>query len=305
MTNTLFQKAYQYKATIEDQGGRLDNCLITKLKSLPRSKIYSIIRKGEVRVNGSRAKPSQRVKDGDLIRIPPHSYELKVTRKAEKNLKDKIVDSILIEDKKFIIIDKPVGVASHGGSGISLGLIETVRQLGPKYKEAQLVHRLDKDTSGCIVIALRKSMLRLFHEEIREGRVDKNYTAVVKGQWPASLKKVEMLLSKDRERSGEREVQVRRDGKKSISEFSLIRSNKDLSLVDCKIITGRTHQIRVHSTHSGHPIAGDIKYGDKDFNKKLKLKGLNRMLLHARHINFTELGVEQYSKVPESFNKFV
>ena len=208
MTNTHFQKAYQYKATEEDQGGRLDNCLISKLKSLPRSKIYSIIRRGEVRVNGSRSKPSQRVKEGDLIRIPPHSYDLKVTKKAKKNLKDRISDSILVEEKGFIIIDKPVGVASHGGSGISLGLIETIRQLGPKYKEAQLVHRLDKDTSGCIVVALKKSMLRQFHKEIREGRVEKNYTAVVKGQWPSNLKTIEMSLSKDRERSGEREVQV-------------------------------------------------------------------------------------------------
>ena len=250
----VFNPVQIYTVTEDYSGTRLDNCLLSKMKGIPRSKIYSIIRKGEVRVNKSRCKPSQKLQIGDEVRIPPHSNEHKVTKKAENILKDKLINSIIVKDKKFIILNKPVGIASHGGSGISLGVIEAFRQIDRSYKEAQLVHRLDKDTSGCLVIALRKSILREFHKEIREGRVDKDYLALVKGRWPESIKTVEVSLLKDRLKSGEREVQIDPRGKNSISHFEVVTAKKTLSLVKCRIITGRTHQIRVHATHSGHPI---------------------------------------------------
>jgi len=295
-----FNPVSTYEVTEDYQGVRLDNCLISLMKGLPRSKIYSIIRKGEVRINSSRSKPSQKLNLGDKIRIPPYTHDSKPTKKAASILMEKLFSRLVVVDKKFLVFDKPIGLASHGGSGISMGLIETVRQMDPRYKEAQLVHRLDKDTSGCIVIALRKSILREFHKEIRENKVLKKYIAVVKGSWPSTLNKVELNISKDRLRSGEREVQVNKDGKNSISKFKLLKSNKKLSLIECQIITGRTHQIRVHTTHSGHPIAGDVKYGDDLFNKSLKPQ-LNRMLLHSNHINFKNLGIEATAETPKLF----
>jgi len=302
--STVFNPVQIYTVTEDYSGTRLDNCLLSKMKGIPRSKIYSIIRKGEVRVNKSRCKPSQKLQMGDEVRIPPYSNEHKVTKKAENILKDKLINSIIVKDKKFIIINKPVGIASHGGSGISLGVIEAFRQIDRSYKEAQLVHRLDKDTSGCLVIALRKSILREFHKEIREDHVDKDYLAVVKGRWPESIKKVEVSLLKDRLKSGEREVQIDPIGKNSISYFEVMTAKKTLSLVKCRIITGRTHQIRVHATHSGHPIVGDIKYGDKNFNKALK-SDINRMMLHAHEIKFKNMKIEATTKVPDVFDKLM
>ena len=298
--STQFNPVQIYTVTEDYLGTRLDNCLLSKMKGIPRSKIYSIIRKGEVRVNKSRCKPSQKLEIGDEVRIPPYSNEHKTTKKAENILKDKLIDSIIVKDKKFIILNKPVGMASHGGSGISMGVIETFRQIDKTYKEAQLVHRLDKDTSGCLVIALRKSILREFHKEIREGSVEKDYLALVKGKWPESIKMVEVNLLKDRLKSGEREVQIDPRGKNSISYFEVITSKKTLSLMKCRIITGRTHQIRVHAKHSGHPVVGDIKYGDKDFNKSLKLD-INRMMLHAHEIKFKKMKIEATTKVPTDF----
>ena len=300
----VFNPVQIYTVTEDYSGTRLDNCLLSKMKGIPRSKIYSIIRKGEVRVNKSRCKPSQKLEIGDEVRIPPYSNEHKVTKKAENILKDKLINSIIVKDKKCIILNKPDGIDSHGGSGISLGVIEAFRQIDRSYKEAQLVHRLDKDTSGCLVIALRKSILREFHKEIREDRVDKDYLALVKGRWPESIKTVEVGLLKDRLKSGEREVQIDPSGKNSISHFEVVTAKKTLSLVKCRIITGRTHQIRVHATHSGHPIVGDIKYGDKNFNKALK-SDINRMMLHAHEIKFKNMKIEATTKVPDDFDKLM
>jgi len=302
--STQFNPVQIYTVTEDYSGTRLDNCLLSKMKGIPRSKVYSIIRKGEVRVNKSRCKPSQKLEIGDEVRIPPYSNEPKTTKKAENILKDKLINSIIVKDKKFIILNKPVGMASHGGSGISLGVIETFRQIDRTYKEAQLVHRLDKDTSGCLVIALRKSILREFHKEIREGSVDKDYIALVKGRWPESIKTVEVSLLKDRLKSGEREVQIDPRGKNSISHFEVVTAKKTLSLVKCRIITGRTHQIRVHATHSGHPIVGDIKYGDKNFNKTLK-SDINRMMLHAHKIKFKNMKIEAKTEIPHDFTQLM
>ena len=300
-----FHPVSTYKVSTEYEGVRLDNCLISKLKGLPRAKIYSIIRKGEVRVNKSRCKPSYRLKVEDIIRIPPYTTKPKLNKKSTELNKDRIERSILREEKDFIIVNKPVGLACHGGSGISLGLIETIRQLDKRYSDAQLVHRIDKDTSGCLVIALKKSILREFHREIRNKHVDKIYTAVVKGKWPKGLQKITLTIKKETLKSGKRVVRTNEKGKISETEFKLLRSGKSNSLIKAKIITGKTHQIRVHSSHKGYPILGDIKYGDAVYNKELQSKGLKRMLLHAESINFKNLDIEQIAPVPEVFSQYV
>ena len=299
-----FHPVSTYKVSSEFEGVRLDNCLISKLKGLPRAKIYSIIRKGEVRVNKSRCKPSYRLKVEDIIRIPPYSSKQKVNKKSSELNKEKVERSILRKEKDFLIVNKPVGLACHGGSGISLGLIETIRQIDKKYINAQLVHRIDKDTSGCLVIALKKSILREFHKEIRNKHVDKIYTAVVKGKWPEDLQKIKLFIKKETLKSGKRIVRANEKGKVSETEFDLISSDSN-SLIRAKIITCRTHQIRVHASHKGYPIVGDIKYGDAVYNKKLQSKGLNRMLLHAESINFKNLDIEQSAPMPEIFSKYV
>ncbi len=303
--NENFFPVSKVKVNSEYEGVRLDNFLISKLKGLPRAKIYSIIRKGEVRVNKSRSKPSYRVKVEDVIRIPPYTTNPKVNKKASDISKDKVEESILRKEKDFLILNKPVGLACHGGSGISLGLIETLRQLDKKYAEAQLVHRIDKDTSGCLIVALKKSILRKMHKEIRNKNVDKLYTAVVKGKWPKDLQKITLPIKKENLKSGERFVQVNNKGKLSETEFQIISSGKSNTLIRAKIITGRTHQIRVHSSHKGHPIVGDLKYGDPIYNKQQQSKGLKRMLLHAESINFLNLGIEQSVPAPSSFKEYV
>ena len=300
-----FYQVSNYKVGPEYEGVRLDNCLISKLKGLPRAKIYSIIRKGEVRINKSRSKPSYRLQINDIIRIPPYTVKPKINKKATDINKDKIIHSIMRVEKDFLILNKPAGIACHGGSGISLGLIETIRQLDKNYREAQLVHRIDKDTSGCLVVALKKQILREFHKEIRDKHVDKIYSAVVKGKWPKNLNKIQLSLKKESLRSGERFVQVDKKGKFSETEFELISSGKSNSLVKAKIITGRTHQIRVHSKYKGHPIVGDTKYGDPLYNKELQLTGLNRMLLHAKSIKFSNMGIEQSAPLPPVFKDYV
>ena len=300
-----YYQVSNYKVGPEYEGVRLDNCLISKLKGLPRAKIYSIIRKGEVRINKSRSKPSYRLQINDIIRIPPYTVKPKINKKASDINKDKIIHSIIRVEKDFLILNKPAGIACHGGSGISLGLIETIRQLDKNYREAQLVHRIDKDTSGCLVVALKKQILREFHKEIRDKHVDKIYSAVVKGKWPKNLNKIQLSLKKESLKSGERFVQVNKKGKFSETEFELISSGKSNSLVKAKIITGRTHQIRVHSKYKGHPIVGDTKYGDPLYNKELQLTGLNRMLLHAKSIKFSNMGIEQSAPLRPVFKDYV
>ena len=295
----------KYKVTSDYEGTRLDNCLLSRIKGLPRTKIYSIIRKGEVRVNGSRCKPSHRLKKGDEIRIPPHFLLKPVNLNIDQKTKEKIVKNIIYEDKTLLVIDKPVGLASHGGSGISSGLIESIRKIKPQYKKAHLVHRLDKDTSGCIIIALRLSVLRELHKELRNGHVEKLYLAIVNGTWPKRLTEIESNLKKNILKSGQREVQVSEEGKKSKSIFRVIRNHNNMSLVECKILTGRTHQIRVHSSNAGFPILGDNKYGDKKINRLMKSKGLNRMLLHAKKISFPRLGLTFSAKHPPLFKKIL
>ena len=300
-----FHPVSSYTVTSEYQGVRLDNCLIARLKGLPRTKIYSIIRKGEVRVNSSRSAPSLKLKIGDLIRIPPYRTSTIEKVFTSNSLKEKIINSIISAEKEFIIMNKPVGIACHGGSGISSGVIEIIRDVDPKYKDAQLAHRIDRDTSGCLVIALKKSFLRKLHQEIRNKQVDKYYDLVVFGSWPDELKSVNKPISKSKSKSGEREAIIDSGGKESLTEFHIIQSNNNYSLLKAKIITGRMHQIRAHTQFEGYPIVGDKKYGDEILNEQARKKGLNRMLLHANSIKFKNLGIECSTDTPKIFNSIL
>ena len=299
-----FHPVSSYKVTSEYDGVRLDNCLISRLKGLPRTKIYSIIRKGEVRVNKSRSKPSLKLKEGDIVRIPPYRVSSGAKLYITQKDKERISTSIIAEEKNYVIINKPAGVASHGGSGISAGVIEIIRELDPKYQKAQLVHRIDKDTSGCLVIALKKSFLRNLHEEIRNKQVDKIYDLVVFGRWPDRLRKIDKPLKTVRTGNGEREAIIDTTGKEAITEFSIVKTSSKYSLLQSRIITGRMHQIRAHALHAGFPIVGDLRYGDLALNEKVRKEGINRMMLHARSINFKNLDLNAESETPQSLLKF-
>ena len=301
----IYHPVSSFEVTSDYAGMRLDNCLISIMKGLPRSKIYSIIRRGEVRVNKSRSRPSLKLNEGDIVRIPPYKASTKEEIFTPSKDKEKILESIIVKEKDFLVINKPVGIASHGGSGISSGVIEIIRQLDPKYKDAHLAHRIDRDTSGCLVIALRKSFLRKLHQEIRNKNVDKIYDLIVFGNWPKELKIIDAPLSKRKSKTGEKEAIVENNGKKSLTEFSLIESNNEYSHLKAKIITGRMHQIRAHATYKGFPIVGDRKYGNELLNKQAKEIGLNRMLLHATSISFKNLEISCSAELPKLFPKIM
>jgi 23S rRNA pseudouridine955/2504/2580 synthase len=275
--------------TVEpDQGGqRIDNFLLRHLKGVPKTLIYRILRKGEVRVNKGRIKPGYRVQAGDTIRIPPIRRSQEEKRPPSSRSVNALSDKILYEDERIIIINKPSGMAVHGGSGVSHGVIEAMRHWRQDLHYLELVHRLDRETSGCLVLAKKRSALRQLHELLREGEVEKRYLALVKGAWSHGNKRVEVALRKNTLRSGERMVNVSDEGKTAISTFYPLSVGKTASLMEIHIETGRTHQIRVHATHLGHPIAGDDKYGDKEFNRQMREVGLSRLFLHARSLAFT------------------
>lgn len=269
-------------------GQRIDNFLIKTLKGVPKTRIYRIIRKGEVRVNKGRIKQTYRLKIDDVVRIPPvrisdNGGPIKVGEEPLKRLQQ----SIIFEDSRFLVLNKPSGMAVHGGSGLSYGVIEGLRALRPEAPYLELAHRLDRDTSGCLVIAKRRSALRGFQMLQQEGMVDKHYLTLLKGEWQGNQRKIDVPLMKNELRSGERVVRVNPEGKRAISIFTPIERFSDATLMRVKLITGRTHQIRVHAQHSGHPIAGDSKYGDEPFNRKMAEQGLKRLYLHAESIRFT------------------
>lgn len=274
----------------EDQAGqRVDNFLRTALKGVPKSMIYRILRKGEVRVNKKRIKPEGRLEAGDLVRIPP----IRVAERAEapvvgKGLLDALENAILYESKTLLIVNKPSGLAVHGGSGINLGLIEALRQLRPECRFLELVHRLDRDTSGCIMVAKRRSMLRHLHEALRSKQINKVYHALVVGRWESKDSQVNAPLRKNELKSGERIVKVQQDGKESLTRFKVLRRfEKVATLIEARPVTGRTHQIRVHTQFKGHPIIGDDKYGVESVNKEMKSKGIKRLVLHAASLHLT------------------
>ena len=269
-------------------GQRIDNYLMCQLNGVPRSLVYRIVRKGEVRVNKGRIKPEYRLKEGDLVRIPPvRQAEKKEPGKASDKVLQQIESRILFEDKRIIVINKPSGLAVHGGSGLSFGLIEALRQLRPNDKSLELVHRLDRDTSGCLLIAKKRSALRRLHEQLREGSMDKRYITLLKGKWKGRSRWVDAPLLKNVIQSGERLVFVDPKGKEARTKFIPNSVGEDASLMTVKLDTGRTHQIRVHAQHLGMPIAGDDKYGDDEFNRQLKSKGMKRLFLHAYSLKFS------------------
>ena len=271
------------------EGQRIDNFLLARLKGVPKTMIYRILRKGEVRVNKGRIKPDYRIKEGDIVRVPP----MRMTQADEpaplaKGLLERLEAGIVYEDKGLIVLNKPAGIAVHGGSGLNYGVIEAFRQMRPLCKEIELVHRLDRDTSGLLMIAKKRSMLRHLHEALRGDGVDKRYMALVRGRWPASRKQVDAPLQKSNVRSGERMVEVNPEGKDALTLFKVIRRFGEFAtMVEASPITGRTHQIRVHALYAGHAIAGDTKYGDEGFSSEIREMGGKRLFFHACDLKFT------------------
>ncbi len=270
----------------EYQGQRIDNYLFRVLKGVPKSLIYRILRKGEVRVNKGRIKPHYHVQGGDIIRIPPLRMGEDAPKGVSRHAIDALSNSILYEDKRIIIINKPYGMAVHGGSGVSSGVIEIMREWRTDLHYLELVHRLDRETSGCLVLAKKRSALRQLHDLLATGQVQKRYLVIVRGAWQRGEYRLEQALQKNSLRSGERVVRVSDEGKDSISIFKPVSVRSQASLLEVQILTGRTHQIRVHAAHLGHPVAGDEKYGDEEFNRYIKSLGGKRMFLHARNLEF-------------------
>ncbi|MCX8049941.1 MAG: RluA family pseudouridine synthase [Methylohalobius sp.] len=271
-------------------GQRVDNFLISYLKGVPKSHIYRLVRTGQVRVNKGRVKVQYRLRPGDLIRVPPVVWspsslgpeDALETRAMGRRLEKQVI----YEDAWLLVINKPAGMPVHGGSGLSGGVIESLRLIRPEAKEWELVHRLDKDTSGCLLIAKRKSVLRTLHQEFREDQVDKRYLAMLAGIWEGQRQLVDLPLRKYVLRGGERLVQAHPQGKPARTEFIKRGQGSDATLVEARLLTGRTHQIRVHATWMGHPIVGDARYGDDEVNLRFRRRGLKRLFLHAWRLAF-------------------
>ncbi|HSQ81621.1 MAG TPA: RluA family pseudouridine synthase [Casimicrobiaceae bacterium] len=280
--------------TIGDEaaGQRVDNFLIRTLKGVPKSHVYRILRSGEVRINKGRVGPDARLAVGDVVRIPPvrtaapAASVAAAERPAARPRRFGV--PILFEDDALIAVDKPAGLAVHGGSGIALGLIEQLRAARPAAPFLELVHRLDRDISGVLLVAKKRSALTALHVQLREGRVDKRYLVLVRGPWRDAKRKVDLPLFKFSTREGERRVRVEDAGRPAITTFRRERTwprhEPPLALLEAELETGRTHQIRVHLSHLGHPLAGDDKYGDFAWNKLLARQGLKRMFLHAARL---------------------
>ncbi len=304
----------------EYSGQRLDNFLIRQLKGVPKTLVYRIIRSGEVRVNKGRASADTRVEAGDLVRVPPVRISEKIAEKAERPAPAREFP-ILLEDEQVIALDKPAGVAVHGGSGVSFGVIEQLRQARPAAKFLELVHRLDRETSGILLVAKRRSALVALQDQFRERETGKTYLALVTGTWPANKKVIDLPLHKYLQEDGERRVRTTTaddpDGMRSITLVKVrttyaprpMQGLPAMSLLEVTIKTGRTHQIRVHLASQGHPIAGDDKYGDFDLNKRLQKQGLKRMFLHAWRLQFnhpaSQERIELRAELPSELNDFL
>src|SRR5574344_98362 len=267
--NTSTQQVRLLVIDAEQEGQRIDNYLKTQLKGVPKSLMYRILRKGEVRVNKKRIKPEYKLIAGDEVRIPPvRVAEANELPSAKLSSIQALAALILFEDDALIVLNKPAGMAVHGGSGLSFGVIEGLRALRPEARFLELVHRLDRDTSGCLLVAKKRSALKSLHEQLRLKTMRKQYAALVRGQWQAHVKVVNAPLLKNVLQSGERIVRVNPEGKPSETRFHILQRFAEATLVEASPITGRTHQIRVHTAHAGHPIACDDKYGDATFDSK-------------------------------------
>ncbi len=278
------------RLTIGDEacGQRLDNYLLARLKGVPKSRIYKIVRGGEVRVNGGRVEVGHRLQTGDEVRIPPvrtAAPALATPAKLPPSV-NRLLPHVLYRDDAFIALNKPAGMAVHGGSGISRGVIEQMRLELPECRYMELVHRLDRETSGVLLIALKRRALVNLHEAMRAGSIRKRYLTLVAGRWPNPVQHVKLPLHKRVDDNGEKRVTVRDDGQTAHTIFRRLESFAAFTLLEAELKTGRTHQIRVHTSHLGFPIAGDDKYGDFELNKRLAKQGLKRMFLHAAHLAF-------------------
>ena len=286
----------------EQVGQRLDRVLASFLPQVPRTRLFRLIRKGEVRVNGKRAVPEQRLAAGDVLRIPPVRLEsepgaggagpgggdapARVASRVPRHLLEQVEKAVLHEDERLMVLDKPSGIAVHGGSGLAFGIIEALRASRPE-ETLELAHRLDRDTSGCLLVARKASALRMLHALLRENQVQKKYLVLVVGRWELGHKHVQVALRTDTRVSGERTVRVDAHGKESHTEFRLVEQfGARASLLEATLHSGRTHQIRVHAAYCGHPVAGDDKYGDAAANEEFKALGLRRLFLHAHSVSF-------------------
>ncbi len=294
-TPELPTKVQFHDIDADQAGQRVDNYLIARLKGVPKSRIYRLLRKGEVRVNKGRVKPESKLKAGDIIRIPPiRMSEAKPAVKPGQGLVNVLEASILYETNALMVVNKPAGLAVHGGSGINLGLIEALREMRPEARFLELVHRLDRGTSGCILVAKKRSMLRHLQQAFREKSlgtaseqgITKIYQALVVGAWPKSRQIIDKPLQRYEVAGGERIVKVSPQGKPSQTEFKILKSYREATLIEARPITGRTHQIRVHAQCVGHPLLGDDKYGVDDLNVQMRSQGLKRLFLHASELTF-------------------
>jgi 23S rRNA pseudouridine955/2504/2580 synthase len=288
----------------EEAGQRLDHFLMARLKGVPKSRIYRVLRSGEIRVNSRRVEGSHRVAPGDRIRLPP----IRVAEREEAAPAPHFRMPVIFEDDALIALDKPAGLAVHGGSGIAHGAIESLRSMRPQARYLELVHRLDRDTSGVLLVAKKRSALAALHAMLRERAIDKRYLAGVAGRFRNELQRVRASLAKRTTAEGGKHVTVSADGQEAETVFRRLERGAEFSLLEAELLTGRTHQIRVHLAHLGHPILGDDKYGDFELNRKLRKLGLKRMFLHAASLAFahplTGAPVSLQSPLPAELERF-
>ena len=272
----------------DNEGQRVDNFLLAQLRGVPKSIVYRIVRKGEVRVNKGRVRPDTRLKSGDQVRIPPVIRKERPEQvRPGARVQGVMEAAVIFEDEQMLVVNKPSGIAVHGGSGLSFGLIEVLRSARPEARFLELVHRLDRDTSGLVMVAKKRSSLRYLQEELRQKRIRKHYHALVAGDWPGTVGRVEEPLLRYEMPNGERRVKVDAAGKPSLTTFRCLARYAGYGLVEASPITGRTHQIRVHCAWAGHPIAGDDKYMDDVSLKAFRALGGQRLMLHARALEFS------------------
>jgi len=264
----------------ESESQRIDNFLLRRLKGVPKSHVYRVLRSGEVRVNSGRIKPDYRLRMGDRVRVPP--IRVSQAKKPEAEILDL---PIAYEDASFLVVDKPSGIAVHGGSGVSFGVIESLRAARPQAKMLELAHRLDRDTSGLLLVAKKRSALVELHRMLREGEIEKVYVAAVKGSPARREFEIREALHKHVNARGERRVSVKEGGLAAFTKVKVLHATEEFSLVELRLMTGRTHQIRVHLAHAGHPVLGDDKYGDFELNRRVAKQGIKRLFLHARRLS--------------------
>ena len=286
----------------ESAAQRIDNFLLRRLKGVPKSHVYRVLRSGEVRVNSGRVRPEYRLQVGDRIRLPP----IRIASRPPLARPSKF--PIVFEDAALLVIDKPAGVAVHGGSGVSYGVIESLRAARPQAKLLELAHRLDRDTSGLLIVAKKRSALVELHRLLREAAVEKVYVAVVKGVLKKPLE-IREPLHKYVSATGERRVSVGAGGREAVTRVKPLKASDHYSVLEVRLLTGRTHQIRVHLAHAGHPVLGDDKYGDFALNRAVAKLGVRRLLLHARRLGFahpvTGERISLESKLPDDMREFI